>query len=54
MIKQELSEWYTLWLQVKNGYHMEPSDKRRLLSLNMDVMEIAHKIHNDHMLDKTW
>lgn len=48
--KKELDSWYSLYRQVYNGYHMSDSDKRELIRLNHLVMEVAHKIHNDNML----
>ena len=49
MTKQELNEWFTLYKQVKNGYHMEPHDWRELVRLNHLVMEASHEIHNKNM-----
>ena len=54
MKKQELDQWFTLLRQVKNGYHMEKSDKQELIRLNHLVLEESSKVHNDHMLDKSW
>ena len=49
--KKELNQWYKLNIQIVNGYHIEQSDYEELLSLNYTVMESAHKIHNDNMLN---
>ena len=54
MTKEDLNNWYTLREQVVNGWHMSDSDKKELIRLNHDVLEAASKIHNDHMLDKSW
>lgn len=51
LTKDEALQWFTLWLQVKNGYHMEPSDKQELIRLNHLVMEVSHNIHNSHMME---
>lgn len=48
---ETLNEWYTLRNQVVNGWHLSDSDKRELIRLNHIVMEAAHKIHNDNMID---
>lgn len=52
MTEQDLKDWFALVKQVKNGYHLSDSDRRELLRLNHIVMEQAHKIHNDNMLEK--
>jgi hypothetical protein len=49
--KKELNKWFTLTLQVKNGYHLSSQDKTELLQLNYKVMETAHDIHNKNMLN---
>lgn len=51
MTKQELIDWYKLYKQVVNGYHMSDWDWQTLVRLNYSVMEATHKIHNDNMLD---
>lgn len=51
MDKEILDQWFTLYSQVQNGYHMSDSDKKELIRLNHLVMEACHKIHNDHMLE---
>jgi len=53
MTKQELTEWYDLLKQVKNGYHVSSWDIKKLIQLNHIVMEQAHKIHNNNMLEIT-
>ncbi len=51
MKKSELDAWYKQLRQYKNGYHMELSDIIELVQLNHLVMEEAHRIHNDNMLE---
>ena len=51
MTKQDLNKWWMLRQQIINGYHMEPIDKRELISLNHTLMEAVHEIHNDNMFD---
>ena len=51
MKKKTLNEWYTLYRQVVNGYHLSKHDKMELIRLNHIVMEATHKIHNDNMLE---
>lgn len=51
MTKNELNEWYLLYQQYINSWHLETSDKRELIRLNHLVMEASHKIHNDNMLN---
>jgi hypothetical protein len=51
LTREECAQWFTLWLQVKNGYHMEPSDTQELFRLNFLVMEVAHHLHNGHMME---
>lgn len=46
-----LTEWYVLYIQYINGYHLSNMDWSELLSLNHLVMEASHKVHNDNMLD---
>lgn len=52
MEKEKINEWYKLYTQYKNGYHMESYEWQELARLNYQIMEVVHKIHNDHMLDK--
>lgn len=52
MKKEDLNNWYTLYRQKINGYHMSKLDKQDLIRLNHLVMEATHEIHNDHMLEK--
>ena len=51
MTKKEFNQWFLLYQQVVNGWHLEPSDLQELLRLNHRLMEACHKIHNDNMLD---
>lgn len=51
MKKYELEQWYALLKQIKNGYHMSDYDLKELVRLNHLVMEEAHKVHNDNMLN---
>jgi hypothetical protein len=50
MNKEILTEWYKLYRQVENGYHMSKQDWQELVRLNHLLMEATHKIHNDNML----
>lgn len=50
LTQKELKEWYTLYLQYINGWHLEPEDKRELLRLNHIVITEVHKVHNDNQL----
>lgn len=52
MTEQNLIDWFVLVKQVKNGYYLSDNDRQELLRLNHLVMEQAHKIHNDSMLEK--
>lgn len=52
MNKKTLDQWYKLYRQYINGYHMEKSDWKELINLNHEVMEASHKVHNDNMLKK--
>lgn len=52
MKKQDLDNWYKLWKQYNNGYHMEKSDWSELVRLNHLVMETSHDVHNENMIGK--
>jgi hypothetical protein len=52
MNKKTLNDWYKLYKQIINGYHMSDWDLRELVRLNYLIMEASHKIHNDNMLKK--
>lgn len=54
MKKQELNEWFLLYSQLKNGYHMSDNDYRELVRLNHLMMEVTHDIHNDNMTNGKW
>ena len=47
----KLDAWWILNKQLTQGWHMSTSDKQLLQQLNHEVMEDAHKIHNDNMLE---
>lgn len=51
MDKEILNQWFELYSQKQNGYHMSEADKKELIRLNHLVMEACHKIHNDNMLE---
>lgn len=48
---QLLKDWYALYRQVRNGYHMSNSDYQELVRLNHLLMEATHEIHNKNMLN---
>ena len=50
MTKKDIDKWFTLYRQVKNGYHMEKIDWQELIRLNHLIMEASHEIHNKNML----
>lgn len=52
MNKHELDQWYTLFRQWVNGYHLSDTDTKELIRLNHLVMEASHAVHNNHMLQK--
>ena len=51
MTNEELKEWNTLRKQLVNGYHVSEWDIKTLIRLNYLVMEEAHKIHNNNMMN---
>lgn len=50
MNKEQLAQWYRLYRQLVNGYHLSKQDETELLQLNHLLMEVVNKIHNDNML----
>jgi len=51
MNKRERKEYFMLLNQYKNGLHLSSNDKRELIFLNHLIMEDAHRVHNDNMLN---
>lgn len=50
MTIEQVQEWHTLRLQLKNGYHLSKYDIDHLVHLNHLLMEETHEIHNNRML----
>jgi hypothetical protein len=51
MTQKELIYWFRYSKDLKKGTFLEREDIQELIRLNHLVMEIAHKIHNDNMLN---
>lgn len=51
MKKKEIDIWFKYQKALKNEEYFEPEDKREFLRINFLIMEEAHKIHNDNMLN---
>ena len=51
MDKTELIRWYEL-IKMIDYMKLDKYDYMELLRLNYQVIELAHKIHNDNMLEK--
>ena len=47
----KLDAWFILNKQLYHGWYMSKSDYILLKQLNHEVMEDAHKIHNNNMLE---
>jgi len=52
MNKEEIKEYFILLNQYKNSYHLTKNDKKELIRLNHLIMEDAHMIHNDNMMNR--
>ena len=52
MNEEERKEYFILLNQYKNSYHLTKNDKKELIRLNHLIMEDAHMIHNDNMMDR--
>jgi hypothetical protein len=52
MTQKELIYWFRYSKDLKKGTFMEREDYRKIIRLNHLVMEIAHEIHNNNMLNK--
>ena len=50
MDKEILNQWFELYSQKQNGYHMSEADYKELVRLNHLVMDATHEIHNARML----
>lgn len=50
MTKKMLDEWYRLLKQKKADGFKYDYDYQTLVSLNYDVMELSHDIHNNNMM----
>jgi len=51
MNEEERKEYFILLNQYKNNYHLSKSDKSELIRLNHLIMEDAHMIHNNNMMN---
>jgi hypothetical protein len=51
MNEEERKEYFILLNQYKNAYHLSDNDKSELIRLNHLIMEDAHRVHNDNMLN---
>lgn len=49
--QQELIEWHHLIRRKKYAGKLESYENTRLFQLNHRVMEVAHEIHNNNMLE---
>lgn len=48
-LSTSMAEWFNLYKQYKNGYHMSDSDIKELVRLNHILIFTVHEVHNESM-----
>lgn len=48
-LSTSIAEWFKLYMQYKNGYHMNDSDIKELVRLNHILILPVHEVHNESM-----